>query len=422
MQPHLQQRRERLASAWALRDELVLIGAGEPPPIPGGQDQHYRFLAHSEYFYLTDEECPGGVVAFDPRDGWLDFAPEVTELERLWEGRTHAPGQPLTQLAGWLAGRRGRSLVMLGSPPLRAPTDAGRVAELRAAFDHVRRSKDEIELARIGQAVAATITGFAAARAHMRPGVSERALQIEIETAFYRAGADRTAYDTIVGAGSNAAVLHFSPSSRALAEGELVLIDAGAEVRRYCADVTRTYPVGAGFSAFQRELYEVVLRTEERAIERCRVGVEYRDVHMGACRDIAEGLVQLGLLRGAPDALVERDAHALFFPHGVGHMVGLGVRDASGYLPGRTRSTRPGLSALRTDLPLEAGFVMTIEPGVYFVPALLNNADRRQRYADCVDWARVDTLLNAGGVRIEDNILITEAGPKNLTCDIPKRY
>jgi Xaa-Pro aminopeptidase len=210
------------------------------------------------------------------------------------------------------------------------------------------------------------------------------------------------------------------PTERPFQSGELVLIDAAAEVRRYLCDVTRTFAVTGSFSGFQKEVYDVVLHAEKRAIARCRAGTEYRDVHLGAARDIAEGLVRLGLLRGDVDTLVERDVHALFFPHGIGHMVGFGVRDATGYLPGRQPSPRPGLAALRTDLPLQPGYVLTIEPGIYFVPALLGDSKRRETYRDAVAWDRVDRLMDFGGVRIEDNVLVTAGEPEVLTASIPR--
>ena len=141
---------------------------------------------------------------------------------------------------------------------------------------------------------------------------------------------------------------------------------------------------------------------------------------MAAARDMDEGLVGLGILRVGPDALVEQDAHALFFPHGLGHLVGLGVRDASGYLPGRQRSKRFGLAFLRCDFPLQPGFVTTVEPGLYFIPALLNDPERRARYRDAVDWAKVDGLVGFGGIRIEDDVLVTDGAPEVLTAAIPK--
>ena len=416
----LDARRARTAAAWALKDDVVLFGAGEPVPVPGGADQTYPFLSHSEYFWLTDRETPAGVLAFDPREGWVDFVPETTEDERVWEGRGDAPGTPLSRLAAWLDARAGRPLVRLGAwLPNAGGTDA-RALELREALMHVRRPKDELELARLREACAASAAGFAAVTPRIRAGVTERALQVELEAAFFRAGADRTGYGSIVGTGAHSGVLHFEPGTRVVQPGDTVLIDAGAEVRRYTADYTRTYRAPGGDPGFFRELYAVVLALQERAVAACRPGTEWRDVHMQACRDTVAGLVAMGLMRGDPDALVERDAHALFFPHGLGHLVGLGVCDASGFLPGRKRSTRPGLNMLRTDLPLERDYVITVEPGVYFVPALLRDPERRRRYADCVAWDRVDGLLEFGGIRIEDDVRVTGGEPEILTAAVPK--
>lgn len=420
-------RRQRAAAAWSLTDEIVLVGAGEPIPVPGGADQTYPFISHSDYFYLTDRETIGGVLAFDPKEGWTDFVPEVTEAERVWEGRAGSPGIAISVLPGWLAARRGRNLAMLGVPLPGVRSDLTRSDELRYLLQHVRRPKDATEIARMKRAAAATAAGFAGIENLIRPGASEREIQIELEATFARHGGDRTAYGTIVAAGSNSAVLHFTPGDRRLRDGDVLLIDAGAEVNRYAADVTRTWRAESGPGAkpatdegFFRELYQVVLGMLERGVARCTVGAEWRDVHLAACHEVAEGLAALGLLKGPASALVERDVHALFFPHGLGHMVGLGVRDAGGYLKGRVRSERPGLRNLRTDLPLEAGYTITVEPGIYFIPALLNDAGRRAQYRDVVDWAKVDRLLEFGGIRLEDNVLVTDAGPENLTAAIPR--
>ena len=426
MSHYLETRRKRVADAWNLTDEFVLLGAGEPIGIPGGADQTYPFVAHSDYFYLTDRETVGGVLAFDPKEGWTDFVPDVSEAERIWEGRTDSPGTSLQILPGWLAARRGRPLVMLGVPLAGVRGEAARTDELREALMHARRPKDAVEIERMKRAAAATAAGFAAVERLIRPGASERQIQIELEAEFFRHGGDRPAYGTIVSAGSNTAVLHFTPGGRKLREGDLLMIDAGAEVSRYAADVTRTWRAESGASpgttdaGFFRELYQVVLGILERGVARCTPGTEWRDVHLAACREVAEGLAHLGILKGSADSLVERDAHALFFPHGLGHMVGLGVRDASGYLRGRVRSTRPGLKNLRTDLPLEPGYAITVEPGIYFMPPLLKDAARRAQYADAVDWSRVDELLEFGGIRIEDDVLVTEQGPENLTVAIPR--
>jgi Xaa-Pro aminopeptidase len=201
-----------------------------------------------------------------------------------------------------------------------------------------------------------------------------------------------------------------------------VLIDAGAAVGRYVSDVTRTYRAPGGDSGFFRDLYALVLAVEQRAITRCTRGREWQDVHLEAALGIAQGLVELGVLVGAAQTLVETDAHALFFPHGLGHLVGLGVRDASGRAPGRKPSKRPGLSNLRVDLPLDRDYAITVEPGIYFIPALLDNAENRVKYRDAVVWNRVERLLDFGGIRIEDNVVVTDGDPEVLTAAIPKDW
>jgi Xaa-Pro aminopeptidase len=419
----LDRRRDSAVAEWGLVDEIVLIGAGEPIGVPGRGDRTYPFHAHSEYFYLTDRNRPGGVLAFDPSEGWFDFVAEVTEEERLWSGAVggEATGVPLGQLPVWLGARRERTAGCLGAAPageLAPSCDTALSADLRLGLDAVRRPKDEIELERMRVAERATSAAFAAAVPVLVQGSTERSVQVELETAALRAGADAMAYDTIVGAGTNSAVLHFMPTDRRLVDGDLVLIDAGADYRQYASDVTRTYPVSGQLSPEQAELHAVVHAAERASIERCVPGTEWVDVHMTAAQIIAEGLVAFGVLRGEPSALVESGAVWLFFPHGIGHLVGLGVRDAAGPLASR-RDTPSPVKNLRINLPLQAGFVVTVEPGIYFVPAMLQDPERRARHRDAVDWDRVDRLLDFGGIRIEDNVLITDGGHEILTADVP---
>lgn len=417
---NLDARRARLAHALGLTDELLLVGAGEPVPLPEGTDQTYPFRAHAEYVYLTGLDHPGGVVAFDPREGpeagWVSFVPDVTESERVWEARVQPPGEALARLEPWLGARRGRPLVAVGAPLRGVRADEARTLRTRERFAHARRPKDAAELRLMRRAAEATAAGFAAAQDFLRPGVTERAVQIELEAAFFRAGAARTGYDTIVGAGPNASVLHFSPSSRVLRAGDFVLIDAGAEVERYVIDVTRTFVVGPP-SAFQRDLFQLVLGVKDAAVARCVPGAEWRDLHLQAALELTTGLVDMGLLYGEAGQLVERGAHTLFFPHGLGHLVGLGVRDASGRLPGRGPEDAP--VGLRLDLPLAVGYVVTVEPGLYMIPTLLNDPARRDRYRESVNWALVERYLEVGGVRLEDNVLVTEGVPEVLTRQVP---
>jgi Xaa-Pro aminopeptidase len=415
----LERRRRAVAEVWDVNDEVVLIGAGERIPVPGRRDRTYPFRAHSEYLYLTDRERPGGVLAFDPHEGWVDFVTEVTRDERLWEGvrGDEQEGRPASELDPWLEQRQGRSFACLGATVADA-ADVTLATELRYALNHVRRQKDELELARMRVAERATTAGFAAIQPLLVAGSTEREVQIELEAEFFRSGADFLAFDTIVGGGTNSAVLHFPPSDRPFADGELILIDAGGEYRGYASDITRTYPASDDFTPEQAVLYALVRRAGLAAIEDCTPGTEWRDVHRTAALVIAEGLVDFGLLRGEPDSLVEQGAQSIFFPHGIGHMVGLGIRDAGEVLKGRP-ARDDEFPKLRVDLPLLSGHVVTVEPGIYFVPALLGDAEFRERYRDAVDWERAERMLEFGGIRIEDNVLVTDDGPEILTAGVP---
>ena len=416
----LERRRRAAAEAWSLESgQAVVIGAGTPVRVPGRADRTYRFYAHSEYLYLTDRERPGAVLAFDPGDGWSDFVPPTTVQELLWEGAPAAePGLSIDDLPSWLEARTGARIANLGAPVPGVESDADLAADVRYALNRIRRVKDEVEIERMRQAERATKAGFAVAAELIAPGRSERELQIEIEAAFYRGGGDGLAFETVVGGGPNAAVLHFSPSSRAFEDGDLVLIDAGAEVCGYASDITRTYPASGSFTSEQEVLHSLVAASCTTAIEQCVPGNEWLDVHAAAAGVIAEGLADFGLLHGEPDALVESGAVKLFFPHGIGHMVGLGIRDAGEVLRGR-EGTRPGFPQVRVDLPLEPGHCFTVEPGIYFVPALLQDEERRRKHAGAVVWDRVDGMLDFGGIRIEHDVLITDTGCEILTADVP---
>jgi len=443
-------RRERVRADFAgpngaVGDGFVLIPGGLVLAVEGS-DQHYAFRVHDDHAYLGGCREPAQVLTYDATEGWALFAYRPSQEDLVWLGAP--PGldvqaglsglsavRPLEELGDWLGRRAGRPAALLGnSDLLERPAGYGLHPEQLAmlALDGelserlsgvvvaARRAKDDVELDLMRAAAVATWAGHRAALEGARAGMSERALQVEIDHALQRAGAERPAYSTTAASGPNAAVLHAAPGARLLADGDLVLVDAGAEVCGYDCDVTRTWPVSARFDGEQRAIYDIVLELQQAAVASVRAGVEYRDIHMQAARAIARGLVDFGLLKGDPDGLVEQDAHALFFPHGIGHLIGLATHDVGGYLPGREPSDRPGLKFLRSDLPLEPGYVVTIEPGIYFIPALLQDPLLREQHADAVNWARVDAMLAFGGVRIEDDVVVTEDAPEVLTAMIPK--
>ena len=416
-------RRARVAAALGLSNEILLIGAGDPVPLPEDTDQTYPYRSHADYVYLAGREIPGGVLAFDPqrgpRRGWVSFVPKITETQRVWDTRSQDPGVLMSKFGPWLKARSRRPRLSLGSPLPRIGGDARVSARARELFLHARRPKDAVEIAEIRRACAATAKGYGAVRRKLRPGLSERALQIEIETGFCRGGADRPGYGTIVGGGPQSGVLHSHPSMRVVRKGEFVLIDAGAEVGRYMADVTRTFVVGGRPTGFQRDLHQLVREVEQAGCARCKPGAEWKDIHLAAAVELTAGLVAMKVMRGKAETLVERKAHRIFFPHGIGHLVGLGVRDASGRLPARRKNHSPALENLRMDLPLEVGYVTTVEPGIYFIAAILHDPVRRRRFRECVNWKLAEEHIQTGGVRIEDTVLVTANGPEILTASIP---
>jgi Xaa-Pro aminopeptidase len=408
---HLDRRRTKVAARWALSDEIVLVSSGKPIPIEGS-DQYHSFMTHPEFRYLTDSDTPEAVLAFDAATReWQMFTQRLTTDELLWEQAPDPVGQPLDELDAWLAQRGNRKVVRAGS---------GGDPALSKVLAEVRLHKDEAELDSLRRAASFSVPGYDWVFREVRAGMTEREVQIGMEAEFFRAGSPRTAYDSIVAGGPNGAVLHFMPTNRVIKPGELLLIDAGAACNGYASDVTRTMVVGAEPTEAQRFLWELILRTHEMAIDRCRPGVEWRDVHLDAARMIGTGLIEFGLLRGEIGDLISEGAVAVFFPHGLGHMIGITVHDAGGYRADRERSSHPQLRYLRTDRPLEAGMITSVEPGVYFIEALLTSEEIRQRHADSINWAMADSLRGFGGIRIEDDIHITTAEPENLTAAIPK--
>jgi Xaa-Pro dipeptidase len=416
-------RKARAAAALApllKDDEVVLVHAGTPVQKPGGLDQTYPFLPHPNYYWLTGFRRPAGVSAFSKIDGWTDFVQPVTREEKVWEGSGESlPGTDLKEFDPWLAKKKFSRRFVLGqaaaSLDLEPEKDEARVLD---AFLATRRVKDAAEVALIENLAGIAHAGYRRVKEVLRPGMTERDVQLEYETAVLRHGSEKLPYETIVGAGSNAAVLHAIPTSRVITAGDLVLIDAGADIEDYCVDVTRVYTAGGNFSEKQAAIYDLVRRAQEASIALIRPGVEWRDVHLASARTIAAGLKDLGVLRCGVDEAIEREAIAVFFPHGVGHLVGLKVRDTGGRFnpyPKRYAGAR-----LRVDLPLAEGYLVTVEPGLYFIDVLLSDAETRSTFQSQINWDEVAHWKGIGGVRLEDDILVTATGHRNLTAVIEK--
>lgn len=299
----------------------------------------------------------------------------------------------------------------------------GKDLELAKAIVSIRLCHDEDALNELKKAAAVTVEAHQAGIKATLNATTESEVRAVMEAVIIAHNMS-CAYNSIVTIQGE--VLHNDRYHNSLQPGDLILADVGAETASgWAADVTRTWAVSGKFSPTQRDIYDIVLEAHDRCIASMRPGIEYRDLHLLAATTIAEGLVHLGILKGNPADLVEQDAHALFFPHGVGHLLGLDVHDMedlgdiAGYEAGRDRSDRFGLEYLRLDRKLRSQMVVTIEPGFYQVRAILNHPEFRQKYQQVVNWERLAQFSDVKGIRIEDDVLITDNGTTVLTNRLP---
>ncbi|MGK7895905.1 MAG: aminopeptidase P family protein [Xenococcus sp. (in: cyanobacteria)] len=297
--------------------------------------------------------------------------------------------------------------------------------ELATAIVKLRLYHDQSAIAQIKKSVAVSVQAHQAGMRATATAQTEADIRAAMEQVII-AHDMSCAYNSIVTVQGE--VLHNEQYHNKLTPGDLLLADVGAENSLgWASDITRTWPVSGKFSPTQRAIYDVVLAAHDNCIAQMKPGVEYRDIHLLAAKIIAAGLVDLGILQGNPEDLVDRDAHALFFPHGIGHLLGLDVHDMedlgdlAGYETGRKRSDRFGLGYLRLDRTLRSGMVVTIEPGFYQVGGILNNSELRSEYDDVVNWERLAEFADVRGIRIEDDVLLTDSGTEVLTAELPTK-
>ena len=411
-------------------------------------DSEYRYRPDSELFYLTGWKAPGCVAVlrgFADRRRFVLFVEGRDEEKKLWTG-------PRAELGAVEAECGADAVFALEELPARAPellrgadlayyrfgaseacdrvvlaglqdgrrrrprTGRGLVGVLDPGLilDDLRLRKDEAETARLREAARITTAAFREGLAVVRPGAGEWEVEAAVEAGFRRRGADGPAFATIAASGANACTLHYTANDSRIGPGEMVLVDAGAEVECCAADVSRTAPASRRIEGAAREAYEVVLGARRAALAACRPGAALQEVHEAAARAVAEGLVALGVLRGTPAEAVETGAYRRWFPHQTSHWLGLDVHDVGAYRAGRRPGPAPTAEAsqLRSaaselgapePVALSPGMAFTVEPGVYFSPG---------------SCARVPELEGIG-IRIEDDVLIEEDGADVLTSDLP---
>lgn len=441
-------RRKRLAEE--VKNGVILLpGNGESPM--NYLDNTYPYRQDSNFLYFFGLDQPGLVGLIDAGSGEaILFGNDVDLDDIIWMGpqesiasRAEQAGvrdsRPLDKLDSTLAEaiRQGRRIHFL--PPYRGENKllleqltGVAVArqreyaslELIRAVVGLRSVKEPREIEEIEKACATGYKMHVKAMKMAQPGVWEQKIAGRIE-GIAASGGGRISFPVILS--QNGDTLHNHNHSQILEQGRLMIVDAGAESSlHYASDFTRTIPVGGTFSPRQREIYEIVLAANNRATQLIRPGVTYLSVHLEVAAVIAAGLKEVGLMKGDVAEAVAAGAHALFFPHGLGHMMGLDVHDMEdlGQIHvGFDEEIRPsrqfGTSALRLGRRLQPGFVITNEPGIYFIPALIDQWRAEKINADFINFDIADTYKGFGGIRLEDDILVTPEGARVLGNRVP---
>ena len=435
-----QNRRKQLASQ--LSSGLILIMGNDDAPM-NYRANPYPFQQDSNFRYFVGINQAGLSLIIDPTTGESTlYGDDLTLDDVVWMGE-HPNVRELADRVGIQhTGSRAALAEALKKsaanvhflPPYRAARQQYLKAtlgtttasvELIKAVVAQRSIKSAEEIAEMEIAVNTTRRMHHAAMETARVGMLEAEVAGVIE-GIAISGGGRLAYPAIVTRHGH--ILHNHDHSNALQAGDLLLIDAGAaSPSGYAGDITRTFCIGRAMTQQQQEVYDIVKKAEEDVIRDLKPGVPYQDYHRQASLIIAEGLTRLGLMKGDPAEAVAAGAHALFFPHGLGHMIGLDVHDMEdlgedyvGYDANTKRSDQFGTAYLRLGRALEAGFVLTVEPGIYFIPALIDQWQSEGKFSDFINYSALGAYRDFGGIRIEDNVLITDSGSQVLGEPIKK--
>ncbi|MCX7986890.1 MAG: aminopeptidase P family protein [Bacteroidales bacterium] len=431
---------------------IVLLPGNERVPMNYAGNA-YPFRQDSHFLYYFGIDMPGltGVIDVDSGESYL-FGDEVTLDELIWVGEYPSLAEmseksgvskffPKMRLENYLATALQLKRTIHYLPPYRAdrllqlsqwlsftPAEVKEHAsdELISVIVNQRSVKDADELNEIELTInQVTSEMFLTALRMSEPGIKESEIVAAIEH-IAKAHGCRQSFIPICSV--NGHYLHNESYANILREGQLLLVDAGSESKmHYATDLTRVFPVAKTFTTQQAEIYQLVLDMQMAALQMMKPGITYFSVHMHACKVLVEGLKSLGLMNGDTDELVEQGAHALFFPHGLGHLMGLDVHDMedlgeqnTGYDDEVSRSTVFGTRYLRYGKKLKEGLVLTVEPGIYFIPLLIQQWKKEEKFKQYIHYEQIERYLNFGGIRIEDDVVITNSGCRILGNPVPK--
>ena len=428
--------REKLLSLFEENQEGVIYLKGADIMYRYGTDFEFPFRQESNFWYLTGVNEPEYHAVLDIKTGdYHLFAPERDAQFAVWHGKIKSNDQIQKQyepdhlhrandILSILKNLTPSTIYCLDEEQAEFIEDLNRdfnveTDTLQDVLTYCRCIKTDHELDLMREAARINNIAHLETMKALKPGMNEYEMKAVFD--FHQAsnGLLQPAYTGIHAGGTNSAILHYVENRDKINDGELYLIDAGYECEGYASDVTRTYPANGRFTGDQAAIYQIVLDALNKSIENVKPGVKMEDLHLGACRIILHGLKEIGILKGDIDEMMENNIFALFFPHGLGHFLGLDTHDVGGYPKGVERIDRPGIKFLRVRRELMPGMVITIEPGIYFIPALLKPALESPDQAKYLNKERINSLMNFGGVRIEDNLIITEDGHENMT-DVPK--
>jgi Xaa-Pro aminopeptidase len=409
-------------------------------------DNTYPFRQDSTLLYFFGLDYAGLAAVIDvDEDREIVFGNELTIDDIVWTGTQPSlkdkcseigisDTMPMNELKNYLDKARAKGQTIHFLPPYRgdhkvwlcellgvepaAQTAKASVPFIKAVIAQ-RNYKDEEEIRLIEESVDLSTEMHLAAYRTVRPGIHESQVAAAVEEVACRHG-NALAFPTI--ATTQGQVLHNHGFIHQLKEGDIFLLDAGAETKsHYCGDLSSSMPVGEKFTERQEVIYQIHLASFQAAVDTLKLGVPFREVHIAAATKIAEGMKDLGLMKGDPAEAAELGAYALFFPCGLGHMVGLDVHDMEnlgeqyvGYAEGQVKSTQFGFKSLRFARPLEVGFVFTIEPGIYFIPELMDKWRAEHQFEDFICYDKLDAWRNFTGLRNELNYVMTRDGARRL--------
>lgn len=419
-----------------VQDGVILVHGNEIIVHPDS-DTEYDFHQDSNFFYVSGVAESGFAVAYDIKQNKaILFVQHVSDDEAVWIGvppsledyrQKHGfDAAHFTHEIKQVLGDLNPSKVFtLPAPANRsANSDLGDLASrvdanpdhLLEALHESRVIKDEHEIAIMQRATEISAAAHLALMRETRPGMNEAEVRGRFVGLALSQGCSYEAYGSIAAGGRNAAVLHYTKNNMPLDnQQEMILVDAGGTFGNYASDITRTWPIGPKFSPECRAIYEVVLDMQKQVLAACVPNRQYEDMHRLANRVAAEGLLRLGILKGDLDSIVENYVTGYFMPHGIGHVIGIDTHDVGGYPKGVERVDAPGIRNLRTRRMMLPGMALTVEPGLYFVDAQMEEARLKPEIAQHIDFDMVAKYRKVGGVRIEDDIVITETGHLNMT-------